>query len=275
MDKHGLRWRLGLAAGVLLGIALLVPLAVVVSSTIGHSLARSTVVVLADGTRQKIHWRDYPSTAGIDPQDVLQGPTPEEGLARGQAMVAEIKAALDREFSLEWRTAPESPGRNPFLPSVNNEFGGTSLLTAISGPRAESTTVPEDWNDKMLVIRIIADVSKKYGYAGPEGVGFDPVAEGEPEAGPGPTTPEEQVMINGEVRGPAGQWLAFTLRDFSKDQDGYHAARAIEASGPDAARSCIELRYGADGLLPENHREEYIRRLEPFLGLVPPPPVWR
>ena len=64
-------------------------------------MARTTAAVLVNVTRQKSHWRDYQSTTGPDPRDVLQGPTPEEGSARGQAIILERKPAPDQEFSLE------------------------------------------------------------------------------------------------------------------------------------------------------------------------------
>ena len=109
-----------------------------------------------------MYWRDYPGIAGVDPQKILQGPTPEEGHAAGQAMIAEVRAALTAELQLQW--APPPGGRDnfdPFVHRIQNYFGGESLLTAVNAPASESTSVPRAWADKRRALEIIGTVHRQ------------------------------------------------------------------------------------------------------------------
>ena len=48
--------------------------------------------------------------------------------------------------------------------------------------------------------------------------------------------------------------------------------RDLGGTTPDQTNT-VSPSYGANGLLPEDDREEFKNRLEPFRGLVPPPPL--
>lgn len=81
-------------------------LIVVPAVTVGHfmidqAVGRVTVAADAEGRERAVYWREYPGMAGVDPQEILQGPTPEEGLAAGQAMISEVRAALTEELGLK------------------------------------------------------------------------------------------------------------------------------------------------------------------------------
>src|SRR6187549_3115362 len=70
-----------------------IPVAFVVSNAVG-------AVTFENG--RTIFWRDYPGVAGLDPQDVIDGPTAEQALLDGEAMVADMREAITEEFGLAW-----------------------------------------------------------------------------------------------------------------------------------------------------------------------------
>ena len=118
----------------------------------------------ADGDEQTVYWRDYPGIAGLDPEEVLAGPTFEQGLADGEAMTAEIQDALTAEFGLDW-AAPPSDETTVMI--VENGFGGFSMLQLINAPTAQTTSVPRTWAEKQRAIAIIGEVTARYGFGAP------------------------------------------------------------------------------------------------------------
>lgn len=160
------RWWLG-GVIALAAVTAAVPAAIIAHHVISHAVGRTTVATDADGTERTVYWRDYPGVAGVDPQEILQGPTPAEGYAAGRNMISEITTALSGEFGIEWVPEDEHPGSGIFHELVENSFGGQSVLTAVHSPGSQSTSVPQAWSDKQRVIRIIGDVSARYGYPPP------------------------------------------------------------------------------------------------------------
>lgn len=72
--------------------------------------------------------------------------------------------------------------------------------------------------------------------------------------------------------GTAGQWPSFGIQDLSKDKDGSYAKRDRANYGQEPS-SRISLSFGANGLLPAEHVEEFKSRLRPFLGLTATEPI--
>lgn len=256
----------------LIAVAIAVPAAGIIAWATSLSVGKTTVVEAADGTKRTIHWRDYPGTADLDSQEVLDGPTPEQGLATGEKMIAEIEEALAKEFKLQWTTMPLPAQDGPFYTPVANAYGGHSLLTTVNGPDHRSNSVPTSWTDKKRAITIIDTVSRKYGYASlhvesPEG--WTPADLQESKDG---STLPEQVFLSGMASGSAGQWLSFGIQDLSKDVDGSYAKKNRAVGDQQEPSSWISMSYGANGLLPAQHREEFKSRLEPFIGLTAPEP---
>jgi hypothetical protein len=267
------RWRIVVIA-ILVGALVAVPAVFIGQFMIGQAVGRVTVVEVAGGKERTVYWRDYPGIAGLNPDEVLQGPTPEEGYATGQKMVAEVRAALTEELKLEWAPPPdERNGFEPFVDQVQNYFGGESLLTVVNAPTSQSTSVPRPWADKQRAIRIIGEVTGRYGYSAPELESLDEWTEEDRIRDLGGTTPATQVIVSGSVNGPAGQWLMFTFQDFSKDTDGSFRQRLEPPEGSDWQLDTISLSYGANGLLRKANREEFKKRLAPFAGLTPPAPL--
>ncbi len=263
-------WLIG--ALLLFGAVVAVPLVSMAPYVVGNVIGRTTVVEDPDGIEKTIYWRDHPGTAELDPQELLDGPTPEQGFATGQKMIAEIKTALTEEFQLEW--APEEDtGDGPFYRPVQNNFGGDSLLAIVNGPSHQSTSVPQAWADKQRAISIIGEVTIRYGYEAPMLESLDGWTDEDLVRDLGGLTPADQVTVSGNVMGPAGQWLNFNFQDLTKDKDGRFEERFRSPEGKNWQMNTISLGYGANGLLAEEDREAFKSRLEPFLGQTPPPPL--
>ena len=160
------------------------------------------MVTGADGTERTVYWRAYPGVAGIDPRQVLEGPTPQEGHDAGQAMVAEIKAALSEEFQLEWAPLGTEVGSSPFHRPIENGYGGESLLTNVNGPESQSTTVPQAWEEKQRAIGIIGEVARRYGYEAPAINGLENWSAEDRIRDLGGLTPDRQVIVSGVAPGP-------------------------------------------------------------------------
>ena len=231
------------------------------------------MVTGADGTERTVYWRAYPGVAGIDPSEVLEGPTPQEGYDAGQAMVAEIKAALSEEFQLDWAPLGNEAGSSPFHRPIENGYGGESLLTNVNGPESQSTTVPPAWEEKQRALGIIGEVARRYDYGAPAINGLESWSAEDRIRDLGGLTPDRQVIASGVALGPAGQWLSFRFQDLSKDTNGVFEERLRPPEGSQWQRNTLALSYGANGLLAAEDRNEFRSRMEPFRGLTPPEPL--
>lgn len=189
-----IRWWL-VGAIMLASVIAAVPVATIAHHIVSQSVGRTTVATNADGTERTVYWRDYPGVAGVDPQEILQGPTPEEGYMAGQNMISEIKAALSAELRIAWAPEKEQPGTRVFHEPVQNSFGGQSLLTVVNIPVSQSTSVPQAWSDKQRAIRIIGEVSARYGYSTPVLDTFDLWSQEDRIRELGGPTPDTQVIV--------------------------------------------------------------------------------
>ena len=266
------RWTI--ASLVVVGALIAIPAAAIGHFMISQAVGRVTVVTDADGRERTVYWREYPGIAGVDPQKILQGPTPGDGHAAGKDMIAEVRAALTAELQLEWAPPPDVPGDvDPFVHRIQNYFGGESLLTAVNAPASQSTSVPRAWADKRRALEIIGTVIARHGYAAPVIDTFGQWTDEQRMSDLGGLTPETQVIVSGMAQGPAGQWISFTFQDLSKDTTGRFQERLAAPPGSGWQLDTLSLSYGANGLLADEDREEFKKRLEPFAGLTPPAPL--
>ena len=90
----------------------------------------------------------------------------------------------------------------------------------VNGPVSQSTSVPQVWSDKQRAIRIIGEVSARYGYSAPAMDTFDLWSMEDRIRELGGDTPETQVIVSGAAHGPAGQWLVVRVSGFVKGQRG-------------------------------------------------------
>jgi hypothetical protein len=220
-----------------------------------------------------VYWRGYPGVAGIDSQQVLEGPTPQQAYDAGQTMIAEIKAALSEEFQLEWAPVVDAGGRSPFHRPIENHYGGESLLTNVNGPESQSTTVPQTWEAKQRAISVIGDVTRRYSFEAPAIDGLENWSAEDRIRDLGGLTPDKQVIVSGVALGRAGQWLSFRFQDLSKDTNGTFKERLRPPEGSQWQMNTLALSYGANGLLAAEDRNEFESRIEPFRGLIPPEPL--
>ena len=264
------RWWIFAAILIVAGIAA-VPVASIVHHMVDRAVGRTTVAKDADGTERTVYWREYPGVAGIDSQQVMEGPTPQRGYDAGQPMIAEIQAALSEEFQLEWAPVSDTGGGSPFHRPIENHYGGESLLTTVNGPESQSTTVPRTWEEKQRALSIIGEVTRRHGYEAPTIDGLESWSAEDRIRDLGGLTPDKQVIVSGVALGRAGQWLSFRFQDLSKDTDRTFQERLRPPEGSQCKMDTLALSYGANGLLAAEDRHEFESRLEPFRGLPPEP----
>jgi hypothetical protein len=262
-----------LAVILILVVMAAVPITGVVHHMFDKAVGRTTVAKDADGTERTVYWREYPGVAGIDPQQILEGPTPQQGYDTGQTMIAEIRAALSEEFQLEWAPIADARGSGPFHRQIENGYGGESLLTNVNGPESQSTTVPQTWEEKQRAISIIGEVTSRYGFEAPAIDGLESWSAEDRIRDLGGLTPDKQVIVSGVALGRAGQWLSFRFQDLSKDTNGIFEERLRPPEGSHWQMNTLALSYGANGLLAAEDRNEFKTRIEPFHGLIEPEPL--
>lgn len=265
------RWWI-LAAILIVGVIAAVPVASVIHHMFDNAVGRTTVAKNADGTERTVYWREYPGVAGIDPQQVLDGPTPQQGYDAGQTMITEIKAALSEELRLQWAPVADK-GSSPFHRPIENHYGGESLLINVNGPESQSITVPQTWEEKQRAISIIEEVARRYGFDALAIDGLESWSAEDRIRDLGGLTPDQQVIVSGVALGRAGQWLAFRFQDLSKDAKGTFTERLRPPEGAQWQMNTMALSYGANGLLAAEDRNEFESRMESFHGLIPPAPL--
>lgn len=259
--------------GVLLGVAVIAtPAAAVAALLIDDARGVVTRETAADGTQRDVFWRDYPGIPELEPEEVLAGPTLEEGEATGRAMLAEIEAELTERLGLSW-APPPGPADDQVAYPTENRYGGPSLLRVLNVPSRQSTAVPPTWGEKEAAIAIIGEVAARYGYGE---VRLDHDAEwltpDEADNAYGGSTPETSVVVSGMLTGPTGQWLSFSMQDLTLDRTGRFTDQFDGSADYGWLPKSISLLYGANGLLPEADRAAFEQRLEPYRGLARPEP---
>lgn len=258
-----------IVAGVVVVGAPVAAIAMMITSN-----ARGVVTVEAteDGDRE-VFWRDYPGIPELEPEDVLDGPSLEEGEAAGRALLQEIETALAAEFGLEWAAPPTGNGEQVAFPA-QNYYGGPSMLNTLNVSGRQSTTVPTNWAEKQRVLEIVTEVAARHGYSDltlDHDAGY--LSAEDLVESYGSADPAEMVVLAATLQGPTGQWLMFTLQDLSLDRDGRFTKQAEESEEYGSLPNSMSLLYGANGLLPDADRAEFERRLAPYIGLDRPEPL--
>ena len=264
------RRTVALVLGLSLGVPLLV-LAVLVVLLLPRPVV--TTATGADGQEVELHWAEHPGQAGSTVDEVLDGPSLEEGLAEGEAMVAEMQEAVTGTAGLTWTAPPAVQDGGDVVFPTENGWGGPSLLRVVNLPTQQTTSVPEAWADKQEVIAVLGEVAARHGWSEPvlDEDRWPQEREARIEALGGATHPE-QVLVTGMIEGPTGQWLSFGFTDLSKDDaEGTFAERGRGATEAGWEPCSLTLSYGANGLLPEADRAEFERRAAPFAGHAEPP----
>lgn len=260
-----------LGALVVLAVAIIaVPVIGVAGLMVAQARGIVTVETAEDGSELTVHWREYPGVAGVDPAEVLAGPSLEEGQRLGAQLVAEIREALSTEFGLEWAADPNGDHQSI---RISNRYGGPSLLSVINDPVLQSTSVPRDWTGKQHALDLITEVAARHGFTELRFDHEEPtLSAAERLEYFGGATPDAMVELTGWIAGPHGQWLAFGIRDLRNDSDGRFAERLHSALEHGWQPESVHVQYGANALLAEADRAEFERRLAPFTGYEQPEP---
>jgi|GEM_PF-1176893 len=223
------RTRLAIGATVVAALSGLAPVVAVAAYTFDDLRGVVTTQTDADGREHTVHWRDYPGIAGLDAEEVLAGPSLEEGIALGDALVTEMRDAVTAEFGSTWAGSP----REPVIVTAENHFGGMSLLRVVNARDwSADLSTPSASIDPHGVARILNEVAARFGFGAT-------ALETEPGSG----------VRFGMLEGPVGQWVSVSLE-----------------------QSSLSIMYGANGLLAEADRAEFVERLEPFADYPQPEP---
>jgi len=225
-----------------------------------------TTVTGPDGRTVDLDWSEHPGQAGTSVDEVLSAPSLDEGVAGGEALVAEVKAVVTDRAGLTWGAPPAVQVEQGTVFPVENGWGGPSLLRTVNLPAEQTTSVPRSWTEKQAVIDLVGEAAARHGWSEPV-LDEDrwPRPEAERVRDLGGATPPEQVLVAGTVTGPHGQWLAFTFTDPSK-ADGPAADRWSPPADAGWEPESFTLAYGANGLLPAADRADFERRAVPFAG---------
>ncbi len=266
--NRAMRRGFALSASVVIAIPVLVGLGVGATSP----PAVVTTVVRADGTEERIQWRDHPGHAEWSAAEALAAPPPDEAIATQESMVREMTDRLGSRFGMSWSSGPDPAQAESITFETENRWGGSSMLRGVNLPTWQSDAVPGTWAGKQEAMRIMGEVLVAHGWSEPyldqERWPEDPEDLVEMHGG---SRPEDQVLVAGGAEGPHGQWMFFSFQDMSLDDaEGTFAKRNEGAADYGWEQNSINISFGASGLLPAGDRAEFERRAAPFVGLPQP-----
>lgn len=112
----------------------------------------------ADAPVGDADWAAYPGTAWIDSEAVLGKPGEQELEAASDDLVADVRAAVSNEYDIVWTPAGTNPGS-----TVENGYGGESLLGYWRGERWTGELVDPDADARERIHEIIEEVGAEHG----------------------------------------------------------------------------------------------------------------
>lgn len=217
-----------------------------------------------------VKWKDYPLHAYSLPEDLLAAPVKETVEFRSARLFAEIKTALNKEFSLTWKSTGEPSWNGDW----GNGYGGKTMTSTHNSVEWSSTTLPASTAEWKKIVRIVSRVTTAHGL-GPvtltqDGDSFKSDAEWQKELVEqyGTADPEKLWWWDG-MASSASQWLSVYLVNVDRDTTGTAAKEYQESKFP--ARS-IAISYGVS-TVSRAELPTLKKALEPFVGLTPPEPT--
>lgn len=203
--------------------------------------------------------------------ETLAGPRKEDVVADNTALLAELRAVVEKEVAVSWiehGTATELP--------LENTWGGPSMLIDWQSPRWYTTEEISDVELKQRLVDRVSEVLADHG--------FDTVRLRNDPAGPfasedylkqsyGAVNPENQVVWQLHASRFSHPFADFTLTvtDFSKDKTGEFAEdAAIDAEFHDRPVSSLAMTLTSSSLLATLDEPEFRERVAPFEDKDPP-----
>lgn len=219
----------------------------------------TTTYTNAAGQAVTVDWKDYPVHAGNLPEDVLAAPVKEDAEEVSEAILTEIKAALDAEFGLEWVASGESG----WYHTQGNGYGGKSMTTTWNSVSWNSKTAPAETVDWERTLAIVSGITNAHGL-GP--VKLSPVAEDPKKYGI--TDPKELYWWTGTAYADS-QWLSLAVVNVDRDSTGEAAKDYAKTGLPPRS---ISIDYGVT-TVAQADRAALEAALAPFSGLTRPEPT--
>lgn len=219
----------------------------------------TTTYTDASGQAVTVDWKDFPVHAGTLPEDVLAAPVKEDAEAVSEAILTEVKTALDAEFGLEWAASGESG----WYPSQGNGYGGKSMTTTWNSVSWSSKTAPAETVDWERTLDIVSGITKAHGL-GP--VKLSPVADDPQKYGI--TDPKQLYWWVGTAYADS-QWLSLAVVNVDRDSTG-EAAKEYASTG--LPPRSISIDYGVT-TVAQADRAALETALAPFSGLTRPEPT--
>ena len=147
--------------GRMLGTVALAISLVLNVATVG---AMSAVQTSASGnyegmkSEEQKHEEAYPGIKDTDPQQVLSQASLEEVRAAADALLADIRDRLTREFGYTW-----APSGDEDLRPERNGYGGESMLVELTSASWSTNEPVQDYDRKLEVMAAIDDVVVEHG----------------------------------------------------------------------------------------------------------------
>jgi hypothetical protein len=217
-------------------------------------------------------WSDYPGTAWIDAQAVLDDPSEEETIAASAELNRDIRDAVAAEFDVDWSAGEPGP------PTVTgNGYGEDSMLHNWSGEQWRGVITGAGAGAGERIQEIVDEVGAEHG-ADDYTLYNDLEATDKQRAELyGAAEPDGQATWEGALDGgphPTHSIFARVHDTSLSTVPGYTGWIPRDSSGTPVDTSApavyISLSSSANRLLPGDDRAEYEERLADYAGLEKP-----
>lgn len=239
-----------LLAAIMTGCALLSP------------ASPTSTVTDANGQQVTLSWTDYPADDDKDPAEVLAAPRAENVEAVAEALLTDLRAAVDAfEPGLPWERGREGG----VYPHEGNGYGGPTMHRTLNSAELLTTEVPDDWH--ALVAVLDAELAEQ-GY-GPVEWQFDREPHAHETAAErdaavveqfGSLDPEQMWSWVGDAHDDA-MWVSVILQDHDR-------ATAPEASAAEPDQ-LLSIMVGGT-VIAAADEQAYRDGIAPFEGLERP-----
>lgn len=243
---------------------------------IGIQPSPTTTFVDAAGETVTVDWKDYPASAGVDGDELVDRPDQAELEVPASTLMRELGDAIEEASGLRLTSPqPEAAWFSDanWHPEPGNGYGGDSMLTTVNCCTLEVHRAPGQsrW-------RAILDAASRV----TEDAGLGPL-QLEHESDPMTSDPAWLGEYRAQFCTARGgecwmwsataydgvQWVTFTIQDGSLDPTGDAVREAAQIGRPAAF---IGIDYGAT-VVRAGMKDEYTEALEPFVGLERPEPT--